>query len=201
MVSLMQSTRPIAALALSIRSGRTFRETPASEALETYRVLTYKDLEDHRLLALHEARKADVLTRCDAEPTWASELLQPGDVLFAGKGGRCQAFQFNLPEPTLANALFVIIRTNAEVLDPGYLTWFLNSPTAQTQLAASMVGTTVPNIPLSALKELPVPLPALDRQRLIARVSDLANQQHRILSELNQQHKVLVEQVLTNAIA
>ena len=196
----MSADQQLTHLALSIRSGRTFRETPASVAPDAYRVLSYTDLQGDRLLTHDQALSAGVLTRCGAELGWSDELLQPGDVLFAGKGGRCQAYLFQQPEPTLANSLFVVIRTKQDVLEPGYLVWFLNSSTAQTQLTASMVGTTVPNIPLSALKDLSIPLPPLDRQRLIARVSELANHPEQLSAELAQQRKVLVEHVLTNAI-
>lgn len=195
----MTSVQQLPALALFIRSGRTFRETPASVAPDAYRVLSYTDLQGGRLLTKDQADKAGVLTQCDAEPAWTPELLQPGDVLFAGKGGRCQAFHFNLPEPTIANSLFVVIRTKPDLLDPGYLVWFLNSTAAQAELGISMVGTSVPNIPLSALRELSIPLPPLERQRLIARVSELADQEAQLLTELAQQRKVLVEEVLTNA--
>lgn len=195
----MEPTQQLPALALFIRSGRTFRETPASIAPDAFRVLSYTDFQGGRLLTKDQADKAGVLTRCDAEAAWSEELLQQGDVLFAGKGGRCQAFLFHLPEPTLANSLFVVIRTKPEVLDPGYLVWFLNSKAAQAELGSSMVGTSVPNIPLSALRELPIPLPPLDRQRVIARVNELASLEEQLLSELAQQRKTLVNEVLTNA--
>jgi hypothetical protein len=197
----MKDLRHLVDLVLSIRSGRTFRETPASLAPDAFRVLSYTDLEGHRLLGRDEARERGVLTSCDPDPSWLADLLQPGDVLFAGKGGRSLAFLFQLPEPTLANSLFVVIRTKPEVLDPGYLVWYLNSSVTQAQLTASMVGTSVPNIPLSALKDLLIPVAPLDRQRLIARVNALAHQEEHLLAELAQQRKALVEQVLTNAIA
>jgi len=195
----MDSAQRLSALALFIRSGRTFREPPASVVPDAFRVLSYTDLRGDRLLAKDQADKTGVLTQCAPAASWSEELLQPGDVLFAGKGGRCQAFLFDRPEPTLANSLFVVIRTRAEVLDPGYLVWFLNSKAARTELGISRVGTSVPNIPLSALRQLAIPLPPLERQRLIARVNDLAGQEEQLLNELAQQRKELVEEVLTNA--
>lgn len=196
----MTTTTPrLIDLSAFIRTGRTFRETPTSSAPDAIRVLTYKDLMDQRLLGQKEAETEGVLGQCDAVEAWAGELLQPGDILFAGKGGRCQAYLFDLPERTIAGSLFVVIRTKADVLDPGYLLWFLNSPAAQAHFKASMVGTLVPNVPLSALKDLIIPVPPLIRQRLIARVHELAIQEEHILNELGQQRKVLVEQILNNA--
>lgn len=170
-----------------------------SVALDAFRVLSYTDLQVGRLLTKDQADKAGVLTQCDFVAAWSEELLQQGDVLFAGKGGRRQAFLFHQPEPTLANSLFVVIRTRPEVLDPGYLVWFLNSKAAQAELGISMVGTSVPNIPLSALRQLTIPLPPIDRQRVIARVNELASQEEQLLNALVQQRKALVEEVLTQA--
>lgn len=127
--------------------------------------------------------------------------MQPDDILFAGKGGRSQAYRFDLSERVIAGSLFVVIRTKADVLDPGYLLWFLNSTATQAHFKASMVGTTVPNIPLTVLKELGVPLPPLERQRLIARVHQLAVQEEILTNELLHQRRVLVEQTLANATA
>ncbi len=182
-----------------VRTGRTFRETPNSTAPDAIRVLTYKDLQGPRLLRQQEANEAQVLGQCDQVTIGLAEQLQPGDILFAGKGGRCQAYHFDLPERTIAGSLFVVIRTKASVLDPGFLLWFLNSPTAQVHFKTSMVGTLVPNVPLAALKELIIPLPPIGRQRLIARVHQLALREEQLSIELSEKRKVLVERTLTNA--
>jgi len=148
-------------------------------------------------MAAEQAKRKEVITECDPEAGWRGELLKPGDLLFAGKGGRSQAVLFDQTEETLANSLFVVINTDGKELDPGYLLWFLNSPKAQAYFRANMMGTTVPNITLSTLKELEVPVPPVAAQKAIARVHELALREEHILNELVQQRKALVEEVLT----
>lgn len=195
--SLLSKDRKKLDALVTFRTGRTFREAPEATQPGAFRVLSYKDLDEGQLIAAEEAKRQEVLVLCDPEPKWRGELLRPGDLLFAGKGGRSQAVLFDQPEDTLANSLFVVISADPKELDPGYLLWFLNSPTVQTYFRANMVGTTVPNISLSILKELEVPVPPLAVQRVIGRVHDLALREGRILSELVQQRKALVEEVLT----
>ena len=67
---------------------------------------------------------------------------------------------------------------------PEYLSWYLNAPATQAQLAAMAEGTSVRMISAEALKALDVPLPPLAIQRRIAQVAALAEQEQTLLERI-----------------
>lgn len=156
-------------LTVHIRTGRTFREAPLAGQEGDVRVLTFKDVQGDRIRSEAEARADGSLVRCESSSKWEGELLQPGDILFTGKSWQSKAVWFDLPERAIASGLFVVVRPDEHVIDPHYLFWYLNTPTAQAHFSRNVVGTLVSNVPISALRELLVPVPPLDVQRTIGK--------------------------------
>jgi hypothetical protein len=106
--------------------------------------------------------------------------LQRGDVLFMSRGTRNLAsFIEKLPGRSIAPVSFFIIRfrkpdllSGTDSTDPAYLTWYLNSPRAQNEIANIRTGAGTPIVQRSAFYELEVPIPAVTVQRHIGALSE-----------------------------
>jgi len=90
------------------------------------------------------------------------------DVLLAARGERSVAVR---PRDDMIGAFVTLdvylIKPDLRRLDPDYLAAFLARPDVGMQLRLSTAGASLPRIPKSALAELELPLPNLDRQRAI----------------------------------
>ena len=167
----------------------------------THRIIQIKDLD------LEERFKSTVLERGGSVPyVWPDSLYQvtptgdaerylvsQGDVLFLSRGQRPYAVPVLQPlANTVASYYFYILRSDANRVDPAYLAWFINQPTAQAFLERRQRGTLIKLIPKSAVEELEVVLPPLVTQRAIVALERLRQQEAHIMSRLVQARQRLV---------
>ncbi len=122
------------------------------------------------------------------------QLIAADDVLFLAKGTGNFAFQpGNLSSPTVAASCFFVLKPSREVL-PQYLVWFLNHPKTVAEFERlAGVGARVPVIRKSELADLPVPLPSLEKQEAIVRLTALAAGEARLLEELRQKRQTFID--------
>ena len=112
---------------------------------------------------------------------------QVGDVLLAARGGQAviagDAAGAGLEGayPTLD---VYLIRLDRKHLDPAYLAAWLTFEPTRNSLQASTTGALIPRIPIGSLKDLPIPLPPLQRQRQIGALFHLAHQEAALLEQL-----------------
>jgi hypothetical protein len=97
--------------------------------------------------------------------------LQVGDVLFMSRGTRNVASWIeSVHEPSVAPVSFYVLRPSTAV-EAGYLTWFLNQSGAQRAIADIRTGAGTPIVQREPFTLLPVPLPDLETQQIIASVA------------------------------
>lgn len=129
-------------------------------------------------------------------------ILQPGDILLAGKGYRLFAWQYEgQPTPAVASTVFFVISLKGvdQVL-PTYLTTFLNLPQTQTYLKQLGAGTSIPSIRKNELGDLSVPVPSLVMQRNVAQIQALHQRETALLTSLIAQKQLLVENLIKRLI-
>lgn len=99
--------------------------------------------------------------------------IAEGDVLVATRGERSVAVR---ADPELFGAYATpdvyLVRPDRQKLDSAYLAAWLNRPAVQAMLRTSTAGAALPRIPKETLARLEVPVPGLDRQRLIGGLAD-----------------------------
>jgi len=160
-----------------IRSGYSFRSKVKPEPDGAHLVVQMKDINESNRLVLDRAVRAIIpqLNRI--------HLLQPGDLVFRSRGvSYGAALVPDSIEPAVLAAPLLRLRP-VDVL-PEYLRWFLNSPATLARLGALARGTAVQMITTDSLKSIKVPVPSLERQKLIAEAAALAETEQALISRI-----------------
>lgn len=116
------------------------------------------------------------------EPDW----LRPGDVIFAARGHRnVAALVESPPDRAVCSPHFFLLRVKhpGNVL-PEFLAWQINSSDAQRYFAQAATGSNITSIRRQDLEAMPVPLPPLERQRLLARLGQAVRRERALLEQL-----------------
>ncbi|MFD9354110.1 restriction endonuclease subunit S [Streptomyces sp. NPDC060031] len=116
--------------------------------------------------------------------------LRPGDLVLVRLGG---VGRIALVDETVRDWIYhsscIRIRPDTEQIDPVYLSAYLAHPPVVAELLSHVQTVTVPTLTAGSLGRLPVALPSLQRQRLMARaLSEVSLQmdiQHRMLARLD----------------
>ncbi|RAX50307.1 hypothetical protein DQ353_04950 [Arthrobacter sp. AQ5-05] len=107
--------------------------------------------------------------------------VDQGELVFRSRGpfwGACAIT--GIDEPVLAVAPLFILHPDPDVLDHGYLAWFLGRPLARHYFDSEAQGTGVKMVTKPALEALQISLPSLDIQHRIAAVAALSAEETRI---------------------
>lgn len=128
--------------------------------------------------------------------------IQEGDVLLAARGERASAVQAWASQFGAYVALDIyLIRPDQTRLDPSYLVAYLMRPATGTVLRKSTAGASLPRIPKDAIEKLEIPLPPLDRQKLIGGVASCIHSRRELASRLIATETLLAEASLDRAFA
>ena len=126
---------------------------------------------------------ADEMRITPARPTDRYNL-RPGDVLIMSRGTRNVASWIEqVPDPSITTVSFYVIRPAGQ-LEPSYLTWCLNSPTAQRHIADARTGAGTPLVQREAFALLPIPVPTIETQRQIGSLGLLMVQEQQLRQRL-----------------
>jgi restriction endonuclease S subunit len=129
----------------------------------------YADRDSFRITPERDAQKYEV---------------RAGDILFMSRGTRNIASWIeSVSAPTIAPVSFYIVRPRS-MLDPGYLTWFLNQRRAQQTIADIRTGAGTPIVQRAPFGQLRVPIPDIETQRAIASISAAMAHETQTLAEL-----------------
>ena len=96
----------------------------------------------------------------------------------------------------------VIIRPDPDVFDPEFVYWLFRSNIIQNQILQLRSGTAQPQLPISSMQRLIIPVPALDVQRGIVNIVGTLQQKielnQRINENLERQIKTLIKSWLVD---
>jgi hypothetical protein len=125
------------------------------------------------------------LIKCELGKVSPRYLVNDGDILFRSRGERnTAALVAGLTAASVAVLPLVIIRPRGTVIDPSYLSWFMNSEWAQGYFDKAAQGTKLRMISRNDLESLPIEIPALATQRRIVEVERLATEERRLSLQL-----------------
>jgi len=128
-------------------------------------------------------------------------LLQKGDVLFAAKGTKNFAAWYDDDSiPAVASTSFFVIRLHEKNVLPGYLTWFLNHPRTQLLLKTHARGTSIASISKAVLSDLEIPIPDIQKQKIILKIFKLRNKEKNLKQQIETLREKEIQHLLINAI-
>lgn len=114
-------------------------------------------------------------------------LLEPGDILFMSRGGsNFPVVLKEIPQPAIAPATFCVVRAGQGV-DPDYLAWVMCQDPFQEQLRNIRVGSGTLMISKNGLQDLTVPVPPIETQKKIGRLSELMQRERKLRRELREE--------------
>jgi len=113
--------------------------------------------------------------------------LKIGDILLATKGTDHSAMLYDgRYTPAIASSVFTVLRIrDTNTVMPEYLQWYLNHPATTKKLAAVAIGTSIPLITRNVIEQLEVPIPSLDKQRMILKAKSLQQQAMHLRSRIS----------------
>jgi restriction endonuclease S subunit len=128
-------------------------------------------------------------------------ILKKGDVLFAAKGTKNFAAWYDNDEiPAVASTSFFVIRLTEKKVLPGYLTWFLNHPGTQLLLKTQARGTSIASISKAVLSDLVIPIPNIQKQKLVLKIFKLRNKEKSLKRQIETLREKKIQHLLINAI-
>ena len=165
---------------------------PNKEGQIVYLQAKHFDENGHLISSLHPDLKAENISD--------RHLLQHGDVLFAAKGTKNFAALYERKNlPAVASTSFFVIRIDDNFQDkivPEFLTWYINQPISQKFLKGKAMGTSIVSISKSVLEELEIPIPDLETQKAILKITQLRNSE----KNLKQQIETLREKQIQHCL-
>ena len=108
-----------------------------------------------------------------------------GDVLMTTEAPLGVTARLDRDDVALAQRLLTL-RGKTEVLDTGYLYYYLRSPIGQAKLRARQTGTTVTGIKQAEFRKIEIDVPDMDIQRKIASVLEAVDKKNSVNKEINE---------------
>lgn len=129
-------------------------------------------------------------------------FLQHGDVLIVAKGaGFLSAVYNEAYTPAVASTVFLVIRLfDKSQVAPEYLSWYLNQDSTQSLLLSLSRGTSIPSINKKMLMELDIPVPSMEKQKIIIELSNLKRKENRLKTKINELRNNQLNQLILNEI-
>ena len=106
----------------------------------------------------------------ELDPRLEKYCLKTGDLLISKNGAPYKVAVAEVPngQKILANGNLYIIKLDTEKIEPYYVAAFLNSPMGKETLARASKGSVIPNLPLSELRMIRLPLESPEKQEHVA---------------------------------
>lgn len=157
-------------------------------------------------IQLRQFNEDGILTVLESECIKLDEKSQPhllrnGDVLLVAKGNRLFANVFeNEQTPTVASSSFFVITPNTKIVYPDYLAAILNAPQTKNALMQLGAGTNIFSLRKSELEAFEIPIPPLIKQKQIAKVAALHQQEIKLANQIITQKKELYKAIISKII-
>ncbi len=168
--------------------GYAFRERLDAYAAGDVAVLQMKNIDEADALCL-----VDTAPRVNLPNLNDRQCIRKGDLLLRARG------QFHTTAEvtadmgrTIVAAPLMLIRVTSADLLPAYLRWFINQPQTQSTLTSLAAGTHVRSINKVVLENLQIPVPTIDKQRMIIEIAQLGEREQALTVALGERRvKVL----------
>ena len=122
--------------------------------------------------------------------------VRPNDILVANRGVRMTAALIPDGLEAIVGGQLFYLRLRRKEITPGYLHWFLNLSSTQTELLSRTKGSYVKNLSITNFRDLEVPIPSLQKQAQIVQVAQLAHREKSLSTEIIRKRAAYTEGLL-----
>jgi restriction endonuclease S subunit len=181
-----------------ISAGLVLRRKEAqskNEAVKSYQLITLKSFEDDGYISIE-----------NLEDYHSTELLderyisKQHDVLIRLSNPYTAIHITSELEGLVIPSLFAIVRSDKNEIDPGYLSFILNSDSIKQSYFKNSMGITIPVITMQTIRETRVPLPPLEKQRLISKINELMIKEKRLHQQLTLEKEIFNKELTKRII-
>jgi restriction endonuclease S subunit len=128
-------------------------------------------------------------------------LLENGDILFAGKGFRFFATEYKKEfGKAIASSIFFIIKPDLNRIEPGYLTAVLNLPQNLLHFQHSGAGSSIPSIRKNELADFSFNLIPIEQQKKVVELQELYLKDIELTNSLIKEKQQLFQTTISKII-
>lgn len=177
--------------------GYTFRGAIEGNPDGNYRVIQARNISSGSFFD-----NPSVLEIVSLDSIRSGSFVNHGEVLITSRGATVGGFKATLfdceaDRPVLASSsLFILHSIKTEIVLPEYLVAYLNSNAVQRELQDRATGATVRSIPRSALGEIKIPIPPIQKQQSIVALQRNIKQQNKLLEERTTLSNQLIDSII-----
>ena len=173
----------------TIKTGYSFRGQVAADENGTFYLLQAKDINAFGEINYHQCIKISTDNIKRITPLSQGEIVLTAAALFESSE------QFGT-----SNAIF-ILNVDSKICNSDYLAIWLNSPACKKQLdKVTLLSATTPVLPRTALDDLVIDLPSMDKQEEITKLYRLNSKQFILQQEIYNLRKMQLENLMNGAL-
>ena len=141
------------------------------------------------------------LTRMNQVGKRKPTYLKQEDVVFSGRGTRIFAAPVEIsPTDVAATHQFFVLSPIEQSLSAVYLSWYINSKGAQRYFWTNAGGTSIINVTLEVLGNLPVPVPSQKDIMTITNLIKAINKEEELSHQLKMKRQKLLESIISKGM-
>ena len=178
-----------------IRSGfvlSRFRRSKDEPAAARYRLLTLSAVDDAGM-TIDTDRLEGLETKA---PLSAEHLTRTGDIVMRLTAPYTAVLIGEAEQNIAVPSTFIVVRIKDERADPAFIAWLLNRPARRRDIERNTWASVLKAVNVQYFNDLELRLPALEQQRLIARVSSLVRREAQLLQQLADAKNALANTLL-----
>ena len=178
-----------------IRSGfvlSRFRRSKDEPAAARYRLLTLSAVDDAGM-TIDTDRLEGLETKA---PLSSDHLTRTGDIVMRLTAPYTAVLIGEAEQNIAVPSTFIVVRINDERADPAFIAWLLNRPARRRDIERNTWASVLKAVNVQYFNDLELRLPALEQQRLIARVSSLVRREAQLLQQLADAKNALANTLL-----
>jgi restriction endonuclease S subunit len=181
-----------------VRMGLTLRGADAAKRTvkEGPHYLRISDLSEGGKLSISVTQPIDPALDPDHR-----HRVKAGDIVLANRGTRMTAALVPDNLDAVASSQLFVVRIKSPNILPSYLLAFLNLNSTQEHLRSHARGTYVQTLSIAILRTLEIPLLPLETQQKIASLSELADEERRLIAELSQKRAQFLNQSISRLLS
>ncbi|PHI19245.1 hypothetical protein CEQ90_13615 [Lewinellaceae bacterium SD302] len=160
------------------------------------RYLRGQDFSDHDLL-INDGKGFVNVENHDSN----KDLLEEGQVILAAKGFRNFAWAYSGDAgECIASSMFFVLSVNSNLIDPRYLSIYLNSQKVKRRLLSLGAGTSLPTLPRKELLALEISVPPFLMQQRVIRLRELQKERSKIQQSIQSAEHLLDSAIIENIL-